>query len=430
MTGKTSRTVLFLQGPTSLFWTELAAGFEAAGHRVLKVHLCAGDWLFWRRRGALNYRGRFSNWAGWLERLMREEGVTDVLYYADRLPYHVEARRIAERLGISPYAVEFGYLRPDWLTLERGGMGAYSHFPTDPAKIRAAAAGLPAPDTANRYPFRFQQEAFGEVTFHLSAEILRILYPFYRHDTYYHPFLDYLSWIGRLTRVKSGLEHAVAVTERIWNEKQPYHLLALQLQSDYQIRANSAYGHLSEMIDEVISSFAFKAPPGDHLVVKMHPLDNGFENWPKVTERIAADYGIADRVHAIDGGDLMRLIAHAKGTVVVNSTVGLHSVRAGCPTKVLGVAVFDVPGLTHQGPIDSFWTAPEPVDAELCDAFVRVMAAAIQVKGSFYNPEGRRAAVAEIVRRVEAGTVNLPGAFEPVPPRLAKAKAAGVPIVI
>lgn len=428
MTGKTTRTILLLQGPPSLFWTELADGFEAAGHRVLKVHFCVGDWIFWRRRGAYNFRGRFKSWRSWLERLIAREGVTDVLYYADRLPYHVVARDVAETKRINAYAVEFGYLRPDWLTLERGGMGAYSHFPSDPDAIRRAAAVLPDPVMHSNFGYKFNQEAFGEVTFHLSTEILRVFYPFYRHDTYYHPYLDYLSWIGRLLKVKAALVHANEVCHHLYEQRTPFFLLALQLQSDYQIRANSPYGHLSEMLEQVIGSFAHDAAKDDHLVVKIHPLDNGFENWPKRVADIAGRHGISDRVHAIDGGLLSKLIDHAKGVVVVNSTVGLHAIRAGCPTKVLGAAVFDVAGLTDQAGLTQFWRAPAPVDQDLADAYVKLMAQTIQIKGSFYNPEGRAAAVPEIVRRVENGLVNEPGAYEPVPPRLARARAMGVPI--
>lgn len=428
MPGKTSRTILFLQGPPSLFWTELAAGFEAAGHRVVKVNFCAGDWMFWRRRGARNFRGRFSKWPAYLERLAREEGVTDILYYADRLPYHVEAKCYAEANGLGVYAVEFGYLRPDWLTLERGGMGAYSHFPCDPDTIRRAAEGLPPAEFSHAFPYRFEQEAFGEVSFHLGSELLRLFFPLYRHDTYYHPFLDYLSWLVRLVRVKRELDHATVLTQKLWDEGTPYFLLALQLQSDYQIRANSPYRHLAEMLEETIGSFASDAPATDHLVIKVHPLDNGYENWAKVVPEIAGRHGIGDRVHVLDGGNLARLITHARGVVVVNSTVGLHALRAHCPTKVLGIAVFDVPGMTHQGPLATFWRSPEPVDVDLCEAAVRLMAATIQVRGSFYNREGRAAAIPEIVRRVVEGTVNEPGGYVAEPPRLAHARRIGVPI--
>ncbi len=91
--------------------------------------------------------------------------------------------------------------------------------------------------------------------------------------------------------------------------------------------------------------------------------------------------------------------------------------------------MFDIPGLTDQGSLTEFWRDPAPVDPYLTEATVRLMAASIQIRGSFYNPAGRAAAIPEIVRRVEEGLVNQPGAFVAVPPRLARARAIGVPIV-
>ena len=114
--------------------------------------------------------------------------------------------------------------------------------------------------------------------------------------------------------------------------------------------------------------------------------------------------------------------------VLVNSTVGLFSIRALCPTKVLGIAVFDIAGLTHQGSLDEFWTSPEPVDPNLARDLVMAMAATIQVKGSFYDPMGRKAAQAEIVRRLQHDLINQPGAFIAPPPRLAQAGSLGVPL--
>ncbi len=428
MSASSRRTILFLQGPPSSFWEEVAAAFEAEGHRAIRVNLCAGDLWTTRRRGAINYRGRFSRWRGFLTDLCRREGVTDILYYADRLPYHVEAKRVARELGIGAVAVEFGYLRPSWITLEREGMGVYSLFPADPETIRAAAAEAPAALPGTAYRHTFASEAWHEVTYNLALVFLRPLYPFYRADKYDHPVVEYLSWLVKLARGRSAARRAERIAADLLASHQPFNVVALQLQGDYQIRDNSQYDTLAEMLEEVIPSFAAHAPADRRLLVKVHPLDNGMRNWVRVAGRIAERCGVADRVDVIDGGDLVPLLQASHGAIVVNSTVGLHAIRQHVPTKVMGVAVFDLPGLTHQGPLESFWTDPEPVDGALANALVRLMAATIQVEGSFYNPEGRRAAAAEIVRRVASGSVNLPGGLEARPPRLELARRKGVPV--
>lgn len=393
--------ILFLQGPPTGFWYRLADAFAARGCEVIRVNLCAADVLFWRRDGAINYRGTLADWPTWVRKLIKDRGVTDVLYYADQLPYHREARRIAEAANVRPWAMEFGYLRPDWLTLEAGGMGAESSWPRDPAALFELAEGAPAADMVTRYPLGFIEEASADVGFNLSMVFGR---PFFRHyvsDKYQHPVVDYLCWYleGARTVLRRGKMRRIM--ERATTPGgAPFHLVAMQLQSDYQVRASTNYDHLEDMLDEIAASFAANAPAADRLIVKLHPLDNGSENWPRRIGKLVARYGLQGRVDILKGGALGPLLAHAKGVVLANSTVGLHALQAGVPVKTLGAAVFDVPGLTHQGALDTFWSAAEPVDAALSDALVRALAKHIQIKGSFYNAAGQEAAIGEVVDRL------------------------------
>lgn len=416
---RSAPVILFLQGPPSVFWSELAREFEAQGARTLRVNLAAGDWLYWRKSGAIDYRGTLADWPAFLEALIRDEKVTDIVYYTDRLPYHVDAARIAERTGVLCHSIEFGYLRPDWLTLERGGMGSFSHFPNDPALIRSIAAKAPAPDMQVRFSHTFLQEAVNEVLYNMATYFGRPFYRRYQADKYYDPFFEYVRWVPRL--LFSG--RAARKADRLCAEflQKRFFMLAMQLQSDYQIRSNAHYPHLKVMLEEVIGSFAASARPEDHLLIKLHPLDNGVERWEAAVEAIARRHRVEDRIAVIDGGDLGALIKASKGVIVVNSTVGLHSIQAGRPTKVLGIAVYDIAGLTHQGPLASFWTDPEPVTDDLARALVAALAATIQVKGNFYNRAGRAAGVRGIADRVLKGLVNEPDAFVTPPPRLAEA---------
>ncbi|MFM8749947.1 capsule biosynthesis protein [Rhabdaerophilum sp.] len=418
------RVILFLMGPSTPFWRELSLAFEAEGHRTLKVCFSLGDWLYWRRPGAHHYRGRLSRWPAYLDKLIAREGVTDILLYADQQPYHLAAGEVARVHGIPVIAIENGYLRPDWITVERGGMGVRSHFPNDPATIRAIAAEVGEPDLAVRYRHGFWIEMFHEGAYQMMTYFWRVLYPFYRTGKYYDPLLELLVGIPKLWKVKASEADAARLIAERLARQEPFYALALQLQGDYQIRSNSPYHHICDMIGEVIASFAQHAPASNRLLVKQHPHDNGWESWSRHLRRAARAHGVDERVDFIDGGDLGVLLKAARGCVMINSTVGLFSIRHGCPTKILGVAIYDMPGLTHQGSLDSFWAAPEPVDAGLAADFVRALAATIQVKGDFYNPEGRKAAIDAIVGRIIEHRVNEPGAFVDPPPRAQPLKRA------
>ena len=421
-----ARTFLFLQSPPGPFAPELRDALVARGCKVHRINFCLGDAVQWGWRPALSYRGAYSQWRSFLADHVRAHGITDILYYGDRLPYHRVAVDVARALGIRGTTFEFGYLRPDWITLERQGMSALSHFPLDPEMIKAAAATLPAHDLTERYPHSFITEASREVTHHLISFFGRPFYPHYNADSYYNPLLNYLSYIPRL--LASGRRgRRAAVRTRNWlQSKRRYALMPLQMQNDYQLRANSPFRHQRDAIECVLLSLKRAAPPEYNVVFKIHPLDNGWERWARVVGDIAARLDIQRRVSTIDGGHLPTLLDHCSRVILINSTVGMHAIQRLRPTKVLGLAMFDIPGLTHQGALDDFWSTPELPDPELRDSFIRLLAATIQIQGSFYNAAGRARAIEEMSDRLIAGTVNQPGGFVDPPPRLQRARELGV----
>ena len=403
------KVFLFLQGAPNSFARHLADELERRGHRALRINLCAGDLFYWIGRPATSYRGRLKDWEVFLRGFIQREGVTDVLYYADRLPYHKVAIRVAAELGVTAVSYEFGYLRPDWITLERGGMSAQSHFPDDPDRIREIARLAPEPDLAPRYRYTFFMEASNDVFFNLSNFFLFFLYPFYEPDKIYNRLFEYLSYIPRLLMEAHNARRARAVIEELIAAGRCFFVFPLQMQNDYQVRANSHYRHLGEVIRETIRSFSGHASVDAQLVFKVHPLDNGLERWPERIAEIAAEAGVSDRVTTIDGGDLMMLLRHARGVILVNSTVGIHALQVDCPVKVMGIAIYDIAGLTHQEPLDTFWQDPTRPDPGLRDALVRALAATIQIKGNFYTREGQASAIPAVAERLIARLVHPPG---------------------
>ena len=162
-----------------------------------------------------------------------------------------------------------------------------------------------------------------------------------------------------------------------------YFLFPLQLSGDYQIRAHSPFSSMRMAADYVLESFARYAPKDSLLLVKEHPFESSFASWCAFLKRRARKLGIADRVHYIDGGDLAKLSAASAGMVCVNSTSGTLGLEVGTPVIVLGDAVYDVPGITHQGGLDGFWSAQERPDPALYEAFKKVLHAKCLVRGGY-----------------------------------------------
>ena len=419
------RRVLLLQGPPTAFFSVLERAFEDAGIPVRRVLFHAGDWLRSGGRG-IPFRGRLCEFEDFLEDLIRREGITDVLYFADRVPYHRIAEAVAERLGATPYAVENGYLRPDWLTLEPGGMGGYSRFPADAASIDRIAFGAPPVEDGVAYRHSFAREAFADVSYTLTGIAGRPIFPHFERDRPHHPVREYVSWLPQLVRRQIARVRGPRQLSRIVESGRPFFLLPLQLQEDYQIRHNSPWRHLPDMVDVVFDSFARSAPADAQLLVKIHPLDNGLQNWQRTLRQIKRRHGLTGRVRMLSAGALPDMLTRCRGVVLVNSTVGLYALRAGTATKVLGVAIYDIPGMTDPQPLDAFWQGPRPPDDGQVERFVRALARATQLKGSFYDPDGMTTGAAGIVARVLAGTGRRDW-FETPPPRLVRARELGVP---
>lgn len=199
-------------------------------------------------------------------------------------------------------------------------------------------------------------------------------------------------------------------TERLRPGLGPWFVFPLQLETDYQLRVHSPFNSQKEAIASVIESFTKWAGTTNRLVIKSHPLENGLISWRRFIEAKAKEHGVEDRILFCDGGDLGVIMQGSQGIVTVNSTAALSGLRQGIATIVLGSAIFDVPGLTHQGTLDDFWLSPSPPDSDVKDAFVKLIAASIHERGNFYSIDGVAHASGAVAKRLLENTVNKPGA--------------------
>ncbi len=188
---------------------------------------------------------------------------------------------------------------------------------------------------------------------------------------------------------------------RLVTSPEPYFIALLQRAGDSQLWQHSNYTNES-FAAEVISSFSRHAPPNARLVFKLHPLDPGLVDYERVVKELAVEHAVTDRVIFLDGGNLNALAHGARGAVTINSTAGLATIGFGCPTKVLGRAVYDIEGLTDRKPLNQFWNDSQPPDADLFLRFRHVMMERTQINGAFYTPAGMRMAAAAAAGRLGA----------------------------
>jgi len=395
------RSFLFLQGMATQFFARLGAALAKKGHDVHRINFNGGDKLFWLRPGAVDFRGDLKAWPQFLEERLAEWGVTDIILFGDCRPLHKEAVRVASLRGIQVFVVDEGYIRPNWVTMELGGVNGNSPLPRDPDWYRNAAKDTPAWSGGLPAPGSFQRRAIEDVIYNVASVGLGWRFPGYETHRPWHPFYEYGGWLKRFARKPSAKRRTARAMKDVMASEKPFYLFPLQLDCDSQIRQHSPFGRIMPSIEYVIRSFADHAPADTLLVIKEHPLDNCLTDWRSLVTQVAEATAVEDRVVYVEGGDLEEMLAKSISVVTVNSTVGLIALARGRAVKTLGDAVYDMPELTFQPPLDRFWTEATEPDAALFDCFRRVVAARTQVNGGFFSKTGLELAVAGSVAALE-----------------------------
>lgn len=378
------KRVLLLQGPVGPFFRRLARDLQWAGAQVCKVNFNGGDWLFYPT-GAIAFRRHTDEWPGFFARLIDERKIDIVLLFGDCRPIHAAIHEIATSRGVEVGVFEEGYIRPDYITLERGGVNGYSLIPRMPI-FYLNAYSPPAPDPKQVInPFRYV--VLWSTLYYLASSLLS---PLFRHYRHHRPLniLEALPWFRAVWRkVYYGMtERGVAalLRERFSGK---FFLVPLQVHNDAQIRVHSQFDSVTAFIRHVMTSFARNAPVSTVLVIKHHPLDRGYRDYSRYIQNEAEALGISERVLTIHDQHLPTLLGQSRGVVVINSTVGLSAVHHDTPVKVCGSAVYDMQGLTFQGSLDEFWQAAsaEKVDRKLYKRFRHFLINQTQLNGSFYT---------------------------------------------
>ena len=376
--------VLMLQGPVGPFFERLTRDLLDHGHRVSRVLFNAGDALFQRSGRRIPYRGRPDGWPEYIAKLLETEKFDAVVLFGDCRYYHRIAHWTARTHDIPIYVFEEGYLRPDFVTLELEGVNGHSQMPRDPAYYAAhEPVKLPEPE---RVGSPFLNSALFSMLYYLALNLGWLVYPFYQHHRPIFVPMEIFCWLRSGLRKLTSRSEDDRVGEMLLNRhRNRFFLVPLQMNIDAQVRFHSGFGSVEEFILRVIQSFAKHAPKKTVLVFKHHPLDRGYSNYRRFIEASAQSMHVSARVFYVHELHLPALLKQARGTVVINSTVGLSSLYHGTPVKVLGDAIYDMPGITSPQSLDTFWRSPKPVDDGLFARFRNWMLTHNQANGSFYR---------------------------------------------
>jgi capsular polysaccharide export protein len=394
------KTFLFLQGPHGPWFDRLSRMLRRAGANTLRVGFNRGDRAFWSDRTSfVAFQGRPEDWPATCAELLDRHAVTDLVLYGDTRPIHAQAIAEARARGLTVHVFEEGYLRPYWITYERGGANGHSRLmdlSLSQMRDALAKADMDLPDAPARWG-EMRQHMFWGALYHwfvmTGFRDFRNFRP-HRQLTVVREFQLYLRRL--LLLPFHALERRVA-TWRIRFGGFPFHLVILQLEHDASFRDHSPFSSMTEFLALVSEGFARGAPPHHHLVFKAHPLEDGRVAVKQEIRRLARLHGIADRVHFVRGGKLAELLNQARSAVTVNSTAGQQVLWRGLPLKAFGRAVYSKPEFVSSQPVEQFFAQPQRPDTRAYRDFRHYLLETSQIAGGYYSSRGRRQLMRQVV---------------------------------
>lgn len=378
------KRVVLLQGPIGPFFKRLSADLEAAGADVFKINFNGGDWLFYRSKATV-FKDTPSAWPVFFEAFIKKNKIDVVLLFGDCRPIHQVAHEIASQQKLEIGVFEEGYVRPDYITLERYGVNANSRISKDPEFYKEL------PDITKKHAFSigkpFWYAAMWGMMYYAASVIAS---PYFRHYQHHRPLSIWqgLFWIRSLWR-KWLFAHQQKdeLKTLITDYHKKYYLVALQVHNDAQIHHHSDFYSIEAFISEVINSFAMYAPRDCHLVIKHHPMDRGFNHYGKLIDLVCQKPVLKNRIHYVHDLHLPTLLNHTKGVVVINSTVGFSALDHLCPVITCGSALYDLDGLVYQGKLADFWQEASTfkLNQKLYYQFLNHLIRNTQINGNFYK---------------------------------------------
>jgi capsular polysaccharide export protein len=371
----------------------------AAGARVWRVGFNRGDRAFWPSENYIPYKGTLADWPQTFSALIADHAITDIVLYGDTRPIHAQAIAIARSQGLTVHVFEEGYLRPYWITYERGGANGHSRLMqmTVPQMQKALESlDMDLPDAPARWG-DMRQHMFWGALYHWF-----VLTGFWDYRNFKpHRALsvrqEFWLYCKRLALMPVHRWERMLATFRIKHGGFPYHLVLLQLEHDASFQMHSPFSSMTEFLAVVIEGFAKGAAPHHHIVFKAHPLEDGRVPVAREIRRLAKLHGVTGRVHFVRGGKLAALLNHARSAVTVNSTAAQQVLWRGLPLKTFGAAVYAKPEFVSTQSLPEFFRLPTRPDSRAYRDYRHYLLETSQVPGGFYSSRGRRELLRQVV---------------------------------
>ncbi|WP_433850521.1 hypothetical protein [Brucella pseudogrignonensis] len=395
---KSSRRILLLQGPVGPFFDELQTALENDGYDAWRICFTAGDRFFSKRNKRITFSQGLDQWPGWFDQFLAYSDVDCIVLFGCERPIHSVARDLAKKRNIPVVSLEEGYIRPGYVTIERGGNNRFSPL----------AGKLPPknfdPTTVKRKQKKLSDSFSRMCWYGFKYYSLNLLSGFNQRGTFHKRRSlagEAFFWTRNMARKIVHQGRNFSTIERLLEDNdRNFFVVPLQVTDDTQLRQAARGWTNDKLIIAVMASFSKKAGSDKRLVFKIHPLERGHSNHKKLIDSLAVLHGITDRVDVIDTGSLGLLVRHSMGMVTINSTSGLSAIAHGIPMLVTGEAIYSgtifAKFAKSKEDFDAFWENTACPDRTLCSQYLAWLKSNCLKAGDFYAREGISVAVGEV----------------------------------
>ena len=405
---KKAPRVVLLQGPVGPFFKHLQRFLDRNGFDTWRITFSAADGLFSDRGKRLSFHGGRKEWEIWLRGFLSTADVDYLVLFGAEREIHAVARREAEAFGVEVISLEEGYLRPGFVTIERGANNWLSPIARQlpPKDFDPAEAGA----DSKTFPNSFRTMCLHGLTYYA----VRSLFTGIRRRKLFHrpirPMTEVIGWTrNAYRRFAHSLSNFSTVERLLEHHDKRYFLVPLQVSADTQLGRAALGWSNARLIMETLHSFAATAPRKHRLVFKIHPLERGHSNDRHLAFQVARMLGVEKRVDVIDTGSLGLLTRHCAGMITINSTSGLSAIYHGVPLMVIGQAFYANEALATcargNPDFEAFWTKGHVADAQLRQTYLAWLRKVSLRAGDFYVREGMELACQGVLDTIQATKV-------------------------
>ena len=375
---------LLLMGPIGTFFARLSNFLEKNNVKTFKISFPLHEYGFPKSR-VINYSQDIEFFKDFLKKIIIQKNIKHIFMYGNVLIPHKNALELVDELkkediNIRTHIFELGYLRPNFVTLEKKGINFDSGF------IKGRNFYLKQ-DSYEIFPVPKKHARFRIRKIWKTLSFINHCFKNYKIVQYEHklqPVPIYIWYQIKGFFLKYYFRLSEYKLKKKCFFKKNFFIVILQVSTDSQLKQGSDIKDNYKFIYNVIKNFA-EANVDSHLVFKHHPRDRGYINYLNQIEKISKEFCVYKKVFYIHDYFLSRVFnnSNCKGTVLINSTVGYQSLYHSVPVKSLGISPYNIEGLSDQRNLFLFFKNPLPVDKLLFNKFYKYILENSQINGNF-----------------------------------------------